>query len=136
MFNYCQALFTHLRAICTLPRETFLRIAHLPVYEAQTPSSDGDSPSSSLYYLGASRAAIVRYFQVENLLITVGGVALGVSLAVAANLWMMSTFEMTRLSGKYLVVGAVVVGLLGQLAAFWPALRAASISPATATRST
>ena len=42
---------------------------------------------------------------------------------------------MARLPATYLVGGAVVFWALGILAAYGPAWRAASISPATATRS-
>jgi putative ABC transport system permease protein len=84
--------------------------------------------------LGATRQAIIRYFQTENFLIAAGGAALGVALAVALNLWMVSSFEMERLHTGYAFLGAVVVLLLGQAAAFWPALRAASIPPALAAR--
>jgi putative ABC transport system permease protein len=85
--------------------------------------------------LGATRANIVRYFQTENLMIAAAGAALGVGLAIAINLWMVSSFEMERLHLVYAVIGAVVVLLLGQAAVLWPALRAASIPPALATRS-
>ena len=84
--------------------------------------------------LGASRQAIVRYFQTENLLIAASGTALGLALAIAANLWMVSSFEMQRLNPLYAFVGALAVLGLGQLAVLWPALRAASIPPALATR--
>ena len=84
--------------------------------------------------LGATRHAIIRYFQTENLLIAATGAAMGVAMAVSLNLWMVSSFEMARLHTGYAVVGAVVVLLLGQAAAFWPALRAASVPPALATR--
>jgi putative ABC transport system permease protein len=84
--------------------------------------------------LGASRRAIVRYFQTENLLIAASGTALGIALAIAANLWMVSSFEMQRLNPVYAFVGALAVLGLGQLAVLWPALRAASIPPALATR--
>jgi putative ABC transport system permease protein len=85
--------------------------------------------------LGATRGAIVRYFQTENLLIAITGAVVGIALAIALNLWMVSSFEQSRLHGVYPLIGAVVVLLLGQLAVFWPALRAASIPPALATRS-
>jgi putative ABC transport system permease protein len=85
--------------------------------------------------LGATRGAIVRYFQTENLMIAVTGAVVGIALAIALNLWMVSSFEQQRLQGAYPIVGAVMVLLLGQLAVFWPALRAASIPPALATRS-
>jgi len=85
--------------------------------------------------LGATRAAVVRYFQTENLLISICGASVGVLLAIAVNLYMVKSFELGTLRGTYTIAGAVVVVLLGQVAALWPALRAASIPPATATRS-
>jgi putative ABC transport system permease protein len=84
--------------------------------------------------LGATRKAIVRYFQTENFLIAAAGSAVGIGLALALNLWMVTTFEMERLHTGYAVIGAIIVLLLGQLAALWPALKAASIPPALATR--
>jgi putative ABC transport system permease protein len=85
--------------------------------------------------LGATRSAITRYFQTENLIIASTGAALGVALAIALNLWMVNSFEMARLHLSYALIGALVVLLLGQLAVLWPALRAASVPPALATRS-
>jgi putative ABC transport system permease protein len=84
--------------------------------------------------LGATRHAIVRYFQTENLLIAGAGAAIGVALALSLNLWMVNSFAMQRLHGSYPLIGAVVVLILGQAAVLWPALKAASIPPALATR--
>jgi putative ABC transport system permease protein len=84
--------------------------------------------------LGATRQAIVAYFQTENLLITAVGAAIGVGLAVSANLWMVNAFATQRLQGGYPFAGVIVVLLLGQVATLWPALKAASIPPALATR--
>jgi putative ABC transport system permease protein len=84
--------------------------------------------------LGATRNGIVRYFQTENFLIAAAGAALGIALAISANLWMVSAFEMERLKFGYPIVGALIVLLLGQAAVLWPALKAASIPPALATR--
>jgi putative ABC transport system permease protein len=84
--------------------------------------------------LGATRSAIVRHFQTENLLIAGAGAVLGVGLAVVINIWMIKSFEMARLDPTYAVLGAAAVVLLGQLATLWPALRAAAIAPALATR--
>ncbi|HEV7358979.1 MAG TPA: FtsX-like permease family protein [Steroidobacteraceae bacterium] len=84
--------------------------------------------------LGATRNAIIQYFQTENLLIAGAGAAIGVALAVSLNLWMVNSFAMQRLNTGYTLIGAVVVMLLGQAAVLWPALKAASISPALATR--
>lgn len=84
--------------------------------------------------LGGTRLAIVRHFQTENLLIAGAGVVVGIGLGIAGNLWMVSRFAMPRLDERYLIVGAAIVLVLGQLAALWPALRAASVPPAVATR--
>jgi putative ABC transport system permease protein len=84
--------------------------------------------------VGASRTAILRYFQTENLMIAATGAALGVVLAIALNLWMAGKFEIARLEIGYTVAAAVLVMLLGQIAVLWPALRAASISPVVAIR--
>jgi putative ABC transport system permease protein len=84
--------------------------------------------------LGATRRAIVQYFQIENLLITTAGAAAGIFLGVLANLFMVSAFAMQRLLTGYLLVGVIIVLFLGQAAVLWPALRAASIPPALATR--
>lgn len=85
--------------------------------------------------LGATRGAIFGYFQTENFLIAAAGAMAGVACAVGLNLWLVSSFEMVRLQIGFALVGAGLMLLLGQVAAFWPALRAASISPALATRS-
>jgi putative ABC transport system permease protein len=84
--------------------------------------------------LGATRNAIVQYFQTENLLIAGAGAAIGVALAVALNLWMVNSFAMQRLHTGYALIGAIVVLILGQCAVLWPALKAAAIPPALATR--
>jgi putative ABC transport system permease protein len=84
--------------------------------------------------LGARRMHILAYYQIENLFIAGLGAAVGVALAAGVNLWLMRTFAVQRLDWSYLIVGAITVLVLGQLAAFWPAFRAASIPPALAAR--
>jgi putative ABC transport system permease protein len=84
--------------------------------------------------LGATRQAIVRYFQTENFLISAAGAAIGIAFAIALNLWMVRSFEMVRMDNSRAIGGAIVILLLGQFAVLWPALRAASIPPALATR--
>lgn len=85
--------------------------------------------------LGARRADILRYFITENVMITSGGVVAGVMLAVGLNQLLVSRLEMARLPLGYLVAGATVFWALGVIAVYGPAWRAASISPALATRS-
>ncbi|HEY6620455.1 MAG TPA: FtsX-like permease family protein [Steroidobacteraceae bacterium] len=82
--------------------------------------------------MGASRTAILRYFQTENLMIATAGAVLGVLLALTLNFLMAGKFEMARLNVGSTLVAAVTVVLLGQIAVLWPALRAASISPVVA----
>ncbi|MEJ0008184.1 MAG: hypothetical protein WDM77_17940 [Steroidobacteraceae bacterium] len=50
------------------------------------------------------------------------------------NTVMASSMQLMRMSVAYVCIGALIVLVLCQLAVLWPALRAASISPATATR--
>ncbi|WP_295910657.1 FtsX-like permease family protein [uncultured Xanthomonas sp.] len=85
--------------------------------------------------LGATRGDILRYFQLENLLIVGGGALLGAVLAYVMNQWLMQRFELERLSSPTVLTGIVAVWLLGQCAVLGPALRAAAVPPATATRS-
>ena len=85
--------------------------------------------------LGARRLDILRYFLVENVMITSVGVAAGVLLGLALNALLVSQLEMTRLPALYLAAGAGVFWLLGLGAVYGPAWRAASTSPALATRS-
>ena len=84
--------------------------------------------------MGASRTAILRYFQTENLMIATAGAVLGVLLALTLNFLMAGKFEMARLNVGSTLIAAVTVVLLGQIAVLWPALRAASISPVVAIR--
>jgi len=85
--------------------------------------------------LGATRGDILRYFQAENALIVGIGVVLGVVLGIAANLSLMTHYELPRMPLWLLGVGALLLWLLGQLAVFGPARRAAAVPPVEATRS-
>lgn len=84
--------------------------------------------------LGATRAEILHHFQTENLLISAAGIAGGVVLAIVGNVWIVRSFAMERLPYVYLVAGVAAMFGLGQMSVLWPALRAASVPPAVATR--
>lgn len=85
--------------------------------------------------LGATRGQILRYFQTENFLLATLGIFIGMVLAYGLNQLLMGRYELPRLPLVYLPVGAVALWLLGQIAVYWPARRAASVPPALATRS-
>jgi len=85
--------------------------------------------------LGATKRDILNYFLTENLLIGIVGVIVGALLAIGMNLWLVTQFEMARLSITYVLVGVVALLLLGQGAVLAPALRASRVSPVEATRS-
>ena len=85
--------------------------------------------------LGATRGQILRYFQTENFLLATIGIVLGMLLAYAINQLLMGKYELPRLPLLYLPVGAVLLWLLGQIAVYGPARKAASVPPAVATRS-
>ena len=85
--------------------------------------------------LGATRGQILRYFQTENFVLATLGIVIGMLLAYGINLGLMSRYELPRLPAIYLPVGALALWLLGQLAVFGPARRAAAVPPAVATRS-
>ena len=85
--------------------------------------------------LGATRGQILRYFQTENFLLATIGIVLGMLMAYGINQLLMERYELARLPLLYLPVGAVALWLLGQIAVFGPARRAAAVPPAVATRS-
>jgi len=79
--------------------------------------------------LGATRGQILRYFQLENLLLSALGIALGMVAAYAINLALMLNYQLPRLPLAYLPVGALALLALGQLAVLGPARRAAALPP-------
>jgi putative ABC transport system permease protein len=85
--------------------------------------------------LGARKVDILRYFIMENFIITSGGVVAGLVLAVALNQLLVSQLELTKLPIGYLAFGSLVLWLVGVASVYAPAWRASGISPAIATRS-
>jgi putative ABC transport system permease protein len=85
--------------------------------------------------LGATRGQILRYFQTENFLLATLGIVLGMLGAFGLNQLLMTHYELPRLPAHYLPIGAATLWLLGQIAVFGPARRAAAVPPAVATRS-
>jgi putative ABC transport system permease protein len=85
--------------------------------------------------LGATRFDIMRYFMVENWMITSFGIVIGTAGAITLNWFLDTEYNTGRVPLWYLPLGTVALWLLGQLAVLLPARRAAGIPPALATRS-
>ncbi|MEM7503121.1 MAG: FtsX-like permease family protein [Pseudomonadota bacterium] len=84
--------------------------------------------------LGATRGAILRYFLVENLLVSLAGLGLGAIGAVGLNVWLTRSFEMPPMAWYLVPMAMLILFVISQLAAAGPARRATRISPALATR--
>jgi putative ABC transport system permease protein len=84
--------------------------------------------------LGATMGQILRYFQLENFVLTSLGIAIGMFGAYGVSLLMAAQAELPPLPAAYLPVGALVLWALGQLAVWAPARRAALLPPVAALR--
>ncbi len=84
--------------------------------------------------IGARKLDIIRYFMMENWLMTTFGVILGTVLAFSFNIWLVHEFELERLDPLYVPLGVLAIWILGLVSVFGPARKAASIAPAIATR--
>lgn len=84
--------------------------------------------------LGATEGQILRYFQLENLLLTTTGIVIGLGGAWGLSQLLMQSYELARLPWAYLPAGALALWVLGQLAVWVPARRAARLSVVAALR--
>ena len=84
--------------------------------------------------LGATRGAILRYFLVENLLVSLAGLVIGAIGSVGLNVWLTRSFEMPPMAWYLVPMAMLILFVISQLAAAGPARRATRISPALATR--
>ena len=85
--------------------------------------------------LGATRRDILRYFLVENSLVTAVGVTLGSAMTVTFNVFLVQAVPlMPKLDWRFVLLGAVAMWLVGLLAVLAPARRASAVPPAVATR--
>ena len=85
--------------------------------------------------LGATKAAIVRYFMIENTIISAIGLTVGAALAIGLNIAMVQAFSIQPLAWYVIPTGMLTLWLVGQAAVAGPARRASNITPAIATRS-
>lgn len=84
--------------------------------------------------IGARRGDIVRYFLVENGMLTAFGLVAGTGLSFLFSYWLSNMFALPPLKPSYVLWGIVALLVLGQVAVFIPARRAAAVPPAVATR--
>jgi putative ABC transport system permease protein len=85
--------------------------------------------------LGATRGEIMRYFVVENLLISTIGVSIGAVLTIGFNIFLVQAFNMPRIDWYYTPLGMLILVLVGLIAVLGPSRNAARVPPALATRS-
>jgi putative ABC transport system permease protein len=84
--------------------------------------------------LGATRFAILRYFLVENWVITGIGLLLGIVLTYGLNYLLAHLAELPMIDWPLVGTGMLFLWLVGLLAALTPALRGATVPPVIATR--
>jgi putative ABC transport system permease protein len=85
--------------------------------------------------LGATKGDIVRYFLVENWVITGFGLLFGIGMTYGLNYLLVQVADTPKMDFNLMIGGVVVLWVTGVLAALAPALRATSVSPEVATRS-
>ena len=84
--------------------------------------------------IGARRRDIVAQFVAESALILGAGVLLGSVFALALGQWLSSHYGEPRLTPVSIGGGIATLWIVGQLAAWQPARRAARVAPSVATR--
>jgi putative ABC transport system permease protein len=85
--------------------------------------------------LGATRGDILKHFLTENWIITTAGLIFGVVATYALNYALVSQLTDVKMPWYLVGIGMALLWIIGVLATLPPALRAASVSPAIATRS-
>lgn len=84
--------------------------------------------------VGARRRDIVAHFVAESALILGAGAVLGTVLALGVGQWLSDHYGEPRLDLAYVAASILTLCAIGQLAAWQPARRAASVPPSVATR--
>lgn len=85
--------------------------------------------------LGATKTAIIRYFMVENFIVSTVGLVIGGILSVALNIALVEAFALEPLAWYVIPIAMIALWIVGQAAVAGPARKASNITPAIATRS-
>jgi len=85
--------------------------------------------------LGATKPAIIRYFMVENFIVSGLGLVIGAILSIALNIAMVQAFALEPLAWYVIPLAMIALWTVGQAAVAGPAKKASNITPAIATRS-
>lgn len=85
--------------------------------------------------LGATRGDIIKHFLTENWIVTTLGLILGVIATYALNFFLVTQLTQVKIPWYLVGVGMALLWINGLLATIPPALRAARVAPAIATRS-
>jgi putative ABC transport system permease protein len=84
--------------------------------------------------LGASRPAVLRYFLVENWIVTSTGLLLGIVFSYGLNFTLAHFTDVPKVPWTLAGVCMLLLWLVGLLAALAPALRGSAVAPVVATR--
>jgi putative ABC transport system permease protein len=88
----------------------------------------------TLRAVGARKRDVVAHYLVENAIVLMLGGLVGCALALGVSHWLSDQYQLPRLDLHFLAIGVVSLAVIGQLAAWQPARRAAAVPPSVATR--
>jgi putative ABC transport system permease protein len=84
--------------------------------------------------LGATKGAVLRYFLLENWIVTNAGLLLGIAAAYGLNILLVTKTSGAKLDWRFVAAAVVLLWLQGIVATLIPAMRATRFSPVIATR--
>ena len=84
--------------------------------------------------LGATKGAVLRYFLLENWIVTNAGLIIGILATYGLNILLVTKTGAAKLDWRFLVAAVVLLWVQGIIATLIPAMRATRFSPVLATR--
>lgn len=84
--------------------------------------------------LGATKGAVLRYFLLENWIVTNAGLILGILATYGLNILLVTKTGAAKLDWRFLLAAVVLLWVQGIVATLIPAMRATRFSPVLATR--